>query len=123
MKSSVIRSLVIFSAGAGCATVVAGMFPTEPITPGQFQERATTLIAEVEALGAYVGIAQDGRVGIYTDVAACVLPPPPPKLTAPAFNQLSFELGLGALGTMSKGITAGEEQPVYVLGKCRPYPK
>ncbi len=68
MKSSVIRSLVMFAAGAGCATVVAGLYPPiEPITPELFQERLTAVLAEVEALGGYVGVAENGRIGIYTN--------------------------------------------------------
>ena len=40
MKSSVIRGLVIFAAGAATAALASGMYPKEPITAGQFQERA-----------------------------------------------------------------------------------
>ena len=124
MKSSVFRSLLMFVLGAGSATVVAGLYPNDEIDPEKFLQNATGLLAQVEALGGYVGVAKDGRIGIYTNpVGACVLPPPPPKWPVPAVNQLSLELGLGALGTLNKGIMAGEELPVYVLGKCRPYPR
>ena len=93
MKSSVIRGLVMFAAGAGCATVVAGLYPPiEPITPELFQERLTAVLAEVEALGGYVGVAEDGRIGIYTNVGACVPPVPLPKWPAHAVDQRSLEL-------------------------------
>jgi len=122
MKSSLFRSLVMFALGAGSATVIAGLYPYEPIEPEQFLERATVLLAEIEALGGYVGIAQDGRVGIYTNpVGACVYPPPPPKWPTNAVDQRSLELGFLAIGMINKSYLASESQPVYVLGKCRPY--
>ena len=37
MKLSFIRGLVMFVAGAGCATVAARSSPLEPITPEKFQ--------------------------------------------------------------------------------------
>jgi len=115
------RSLAIFVAGAGSAAVVAGLYPNEPIGPELFQERAIKLLAEVEALGGYVAIAQDGRVGIYTNVGACVPPVPIPKWPANSVDPRSLELGLMALAMMNKGLLAEEPAPVYVVGKCRPY--
>jgi hypothetical protein len=121
MKSSVVRSMMIFVAGAGSATVVAGLYPNEPITPGQFQERATVLLAEVEALGGYVGLAENGRVGIFTNVGACVFPPPPPKWPANFVNPSSLDLGLKALAQVNVAYLNEEPMPVYVIDKCRPY--
>ena len=72
MKSSLFRSLVIFVAGAGSATVVAGLYPRRSDYREKFLDRSTGLLAEVERLGGYVGLAEDGRVGIYTNVGACV---------------------------------------------------
>ena len=122
MKSSIIRALVMFVAGAGCATVVAGLYPPiEPITPELFQERLTAVLGEVEALGGYVGVAQDGRIGIYTNVGACVPPVPPPKWPAHAVDQRSLEYGVKAAVNLNLNYLAEEGNPVYVLGKCRPY--
>lgn len=124
MKSSLLRSLVIFVAGAGSATVVAGLIPDEQMDPEKFLELSTGLLAGVEKLGGFVGVAQDGRVGIYTNnVGACVLPPVPPKWPARAVDPNSLELGFAALHQLNNGHLAGEAQPIYVLGKCRPYPQ
>jgi len=126
MKSSVIRSLVIFAAGAGSATVVAGLYPPiEEISPQQFLKDSTKLLAQVERLGSYVGSTKDGRIGIYTNevIGACVPMPPLPKWPANAVDGRSLDLGLAMIGTLNKAYLAGEEQPVYVLGKCRPYAK
>jgi hypothetical protein len=122
MKSNVTRSLLIFAAGAATAALAGGLYPTEPITPGQFDERATVLIAEVEALGGYVGTFADGRVGIYTDPAACY-PPVPPKPVMPkgVVDSRSLQNGLNALAAANAGRAHGETFPVYVIGKCKPY--
>ena len=122
MKLSFIRGLVMFVAGAGCATVVAGFYPPiEPITPEVFQDRLTAVLGEVEALGSYVGVAQDGRIGIYTNVGACLPPVPPPKWPAPAVDQRGLEYGFKAAFQLNLNYLAQEGNPVYVLGKCRPY--
>lgn len=119
---SVIRGLMMFVAGAGCATVVAGLYPPiKPITPEVFQDRLTAVLGEVEALGGYVGLAEDGRIGIYTNVAACVPPVPIPKWPARAVDPRSLEKGVRAVVNLNLNYLAEEGQPVYVLGKCRPY--
>jgi hypothetical protein len=121
MKSSWIRSLVIFVAGAGSATVVAGLYPSDEITAEQWQERAIAVLAEVETLGGYVGIADDGRVGIYTQVGACVPPIPIPKWPAHAVEPRSLRKGAAGLVALNEGLLFEEPRPVYVLGKCKPY--
>jgi hypothetical protein len=122
MKSSIIRGLVMFFAGAGCATVVAGLYPPiEPITPELFQERLTAVLVEVDALGGYVGLAENGRIGIFTNVGACLPPVPPPKWPAHAVDQRSLEIGFKAAVNLNLNYLAEEGNPVYVLGKCRPY--
>ena len=122
MKSSIIRGLVMFFAGAGCATVVAGLYPPiEPITPELFQERLTAVLVEVDALGGYVGLVENGRIGIFTNVGACLPPVPPPKWPAHAVDQRSFDYGVKAAFNLNLNYLAEEGNPVYVLGKCRPY--
>jgi len=122
MKLSLIRGIVMFFAGAGCATVVAGLYPPiEPITQEQFQDRLTAAMIEVEALGGYVGLAENGRIGIYTNVGACIPPVPIPKWPAHAVDQRSLENGVKAAINLNLNYLAEEGQPVYVLGKCRPY--
>ena len=123
MKTSAVRGFVIFAAGAATAALASGFYPKEPITVGEFQERATVLIAEVEALGAYVALAENGRVGLFTNVGACV-PPNPPRPNLPAYGAESRALGLGlkALATINEGRLMDEHELVYEVGKCRPYP-
>jgi len=122
MKSSFVRSLVIFAAGAASAALVSGMYPKEPITPGEFLERATVLIAEVEALGAYVAVAENGRVGIYTDPALCVPPRPPvPVLPVNAVDPRMLEAAAKSFITINVGRIMDEHELVYEVGRCKPY--
>jgi hypothetical protein len=122
MKSSVVRSLIVFAAGAATAALASGMFPKEPITPEQFQERATVLIAEVEALGAYVALAENGRVGIFTDPVACMPPTPPrPNLPAYAVDPRMLRNATAALIALNEGYLLDERELVYEAGKCKPY--
>jgi hypothetical protein len=125
MKSSVIRSLVIFAAGAGSATVVAGRYPPmDEISTDDFLKDGTALIAKVERLGGYVGVIKDGRIGIYSNpVGACVPLPPVPRWPDNVVDQTSLELGLAMVGALNKAYMRGDTQPVYVLDKCRPYAK
>jgi len=122
MKSSLVRSLAIFAAGAGTAALASGFYPKEPITVNDFQERANLLIAQVEALGAYVAVAENGRVGLYTNPALCVPPRPPvPVLPANTVDPRTLELATRALKEINLGRLMDESAPVYEVGKCRPY--
>lgn len=122
MKASVVKGVLIFAAGAATAALASGLYPKEPITPGQFQERALVLIAEVEALGGYVAKAQNGRVGIFTNVGACTPPNPPrPNLPAYAVETHSLRLATEALIAINEGLIMDERELVYEAGKCRPY--
>jgi len=121
MKSTHVRTVGIFLAGAICATAVAGLIPREPITVGQWQERATVLIAEVEALGGYVATLNTGVVGIATAPVACVPPSPKPKLPANAVDPRSLRAGLDALYLLNSNFIMNEgTPPVVEVGKCKP---
>ncbi len=122
MKASVVRGFLIFAAGAATAALASGLYPREPITVGQFQERATALLVEVEALGAYVALTEKGRVGLYTNPYACI-PPVPPKPVLP-FNSVdprTLRLATEALITLNEGWMMDERAPVYEVGRCKPY--
>jgi hypothetical protein len=114
--------LLIFAAGAATAVLASGMYPKPPITVPEFQERATVLLAEVEALGAYVAIAEDGRVGLFTDPAACMPPTPPrPNLPKYSVDPRTLRKATSALIALNEGYMLDEQEPVYVVGRCKPY--
>jgi hypothetical protein len=122
MKASLVKGVLIFAAGAATAALASGLYPKEPITPGEFLERANVLIAEVEALGAYVAVAEDGRVGIFTDPVACMPPTPPrPNLPANAVDSRTLRKATAALIAINEGHLFDENMPVYVQGRCKPY--
>ena len=121
MKSSLIRGFVIFAAGAATAALASGLYPREPITPREFQDRALRLIADVEALGAYVAVIENGRIGIYSNPYACVPPRPPvPVLPANAVDPRMLEIAGKALVGMNTGIIMDERELVYEVGRCKP---
>jgi hypothetical protein len=123
MKSSVIRGLLIFAAGAASAALASGLYPPEPITPGEFQERAIKLIAQVEELGAYVAVAENGRIGIYTNPYACIPPVPPvPVWPVNAVDPSTLETAARMLVVMNHGLLRGETSLAYEVGRCKPYP-
>jgi hypothetical protein len=120
MKSSVIRLLIAFAAGAGCATVLAGGFSSEPITPEGFQQRSLAVLTELEALGQYVGTIEDDRVGLYTDPIACVPNPPVPKLPAGAVDPRRMRNAAAAVQAINEALILQDKAPVFEIAKCRP---
>lgn len=122
MKTSAVRGVLIFAAGAATAALASGLYPVEPITVPEFRERATVLIAEVEALGAYVAVVENGRVGLFTDPIRCVPPTPPkPVLPANAVDPRSLRAATAALIALNEGYMLDEHEPVYEVGRCKPY--
>jgi hypothetical protein len=120
MKTTVVRSLMVFLAGAGCATVIAqvGEMPPPPITVEDWQKRAIRVSDEIAFLAQYVDLAENGRNRIFTDPAACVTPvPPKPNRGAKLWL---VRKGLGAIETITEGQALGEEELVYSLERCHP---
>lgn len=122
MKSSLIRSFVIFTAGAATAALASDLYRQERVSVEEFRERADFLLAEVAALGAFVGVAENGRVGIYSNtIAACVTPKPPlPVLPSNGVDIRPLELGTKALAAYNVGLLMGDTAPVYEIDRCRP---
>jgi hypothetical protein len=122
MKTSAVRGVLIFVAGFATAALASGLYPKEPITVPKFQERATTLIAAVEELGAYVAVTEKGRVGLFTDPAACIPPNPPvPIFPMNSVDPRTLRAATAALIALNEGLMFGEPMPVYEVGRCKPY--
>jgi len=123
MKTSVVRGFVIFAAGAATAALASGLYPKEPITVPQFQERAFKALADIEALGAYIAVAENGRIGLYTNPYACIPPVPPvPIMPVNAVDPNTLETAVRMLVVMNHGLLMGETSSVYEVGRCKPYP-
>ena len=82
MKGSIVRGVLVFMAGAGCATVVAQVVgdPYPPTSIEEWQKKATELLPKVAELGYYVERTSDGTVGIRLDPIECGPKPPVPKV-------------------------------------------
>jgi len=121
MKSSVVRGVAIFAAGAATAVLAGEFRERPPITIGGWEKNADELLVKVEALGYYVGTFGDGRVGIVTDpISACVPSPPQPKLPLGTVDLINLRKGALALMAYNDGRLMEVQQPVHVLNKCRP---
>jgi hypothetical protein len=121
MKSSMIRGVIIFAAGAGCATVVAQVVdePRPPITLERWQKLATDLLPHVAELGYYTERTSDGTVGIRLDPIACGPRPPVPKLPAGAVDSRELHRGLAALRELETGYLMEDPNPVYAVIRCQ----
>jgi len=122
MKSSLVRSFVIFTAGAATAAVASGLYQEQTITAGEFQERAIVLLAEVEALGKFVAVTEKGRVGIFGNPDAACMPPKPPVPVIPvnSVDLRTLEPAIKALKAINVGFLMGDKAPVYLVEACKP---
>ena len=122
MKGSIIRGVIIFMAGAGCATVVAqvGGDQLPPKSVEQWQKEATDLLPKVALLGEYVVKTNDGLVGINIDPIACGPRPPVPKMPAGAVDPRPLQRGLAALRELETGYIVQDSAPVFAVLKCKP---
>jgi hypothetical protein len=122
MKSSILRGVMVFMAGAGCATVMAqiGDEPLPPMPVEVWQKEATELLPKVALLGQYVEKTNNGLVGIQTDPIACGPRPPVPKMPAGAVDPRALQRGLAALRELEVGYIVQESAPVFAVLKCKP---
>lgn len=87
MKSSVIRTVAVFSLGAACATVAGNLYQREPTTPEAYQARAVKTLQQVEWLGRYLYKAEGGQALIESSgIGACVPVPPTPIMPSNAVD-------------------------------------
>jgi len=122
MKSSILRGVIVFMAGAGCATVMAqiGDEPLPPKSVEQWQKEATELLPKVALLGEYAEKFNDGLVGVRIDPIACGPRPPVPKMPAGAVDPRALHRGLAALRELETGYIVQDAAPVYAILKCKP---
>ena len=118
MKISILRGILMFAAGAGCASVVAqvGHGP-EPITLGGYQEQLNDLLKKLAQVGQYVVSADKGRVVI--DPNGCPLPTPNPKMPLHAVDPRTLALGIKAVFAYQDGNLVGDAEPIQDDGRCQ----
>lgn len=121
MKSTIVRGFMLFAAGAGCASVVAGIYGIPPITVEDYLSRNDKLLLDIQELGQYPVFHEDGKVGINIAPETCGPKPPAPKMPAGAVDPRLLRHGIKALMAINEGHWLGNAVPVYADDKCKPY--
>ena len=121
MKSSIIRGVMLFAAGAGCATVIAGGGGREIIPAPVFEQRLRAWMQEGVTLGQNVVYLQRGFVGVMADPIACP-PPPDPKLPAYAVDPWYLKTAYDAGTAANLAYMTGQETAVHDLKRCGEVP-
>jgi hypothetical protein len=117
MKTTIVRGVMLFAAGAGCATVAQEWTSLERLEAADFQERLYTSLKDLEFLGQYVVFTRDGRIGIMSDPNACV-PQPKPKRPGDAAEPRLVARAAEAAVHLNYALSAGEKEPVFLTDKC-----
>ena len=118
MKKSIIQALILFGAGAGCATVVAGMFPpAQPISVEGWRAGADKALIDLVTLG--FNINSVNYQGVVINLIACT-PQPRPKLPAGAVDPQLLRFALEAMYNYNEMKLVGDLEPVTTTDKCKP---
>lgn len=121
MKTSLIKGVAIFAAGAGCASVVAGGYYSRMMYPEQFMKEGDALLLKVAELGSHVVEVKEATVWITTlPPDACFFPPPVPKEPVNGYvDRRILERGYAALSALHLAKDVGNTTPVRVNDKCQ----
>ena len=125
MKTSILKGLLMFTAGAGCATVIAGSYYSRPIYPEQFIKEGDALLLKVAELGSHVVDVREATVWITTAPPdLCFFPPPVPKEPVNGFvDARILQRGFDALIALRLAKEVGNETPVRVNDRCQVNPE
>jgi|KBSSwiStaDraftv2_1062776.scaffolds.fasta_scaffold719965_2 hypothetical protein len=121
MKSSIIRGVMIFAAGAGSAVVAGGGWWTPPETnPEEFAVRLQKVSRELAEIGVYAVSTRDGVVALDPNPAQCTPTPQPDIMEGRAVNPVLLNRGLGAVDAYNDGRIAGVKVGIIVRPPCKP---
>jgi hypothetical protein len=122
MKSSIVRGVLIFAAGAGCATVVAGSgwFPPD-IKPEEFEPRLARAARDLAEIGIYTVDVKDGMVYFTVSPASCTPTPQPDIMEGRAVDPRWARKGYQAVQGWNEGHIAGLKTVTKVVSPpCMP---
>ena len=120
MKSSILRGVAIFAAGAGCAVMAGGYWVPPPTNVDEFNERLQKVSRELAEIGLYVANTRDGVVALNPDPAACTPTPQPDIMEGRAVNPVLLDRGLRAVDGYNDGRIGGVKVGIIVIPPCKP---
>ncbi len=120
MKTSILRGLAIFAAGAGCAVVAGGWWPPPETNPEEFGVRLQKVSRELAEIGLYAVATRDGVVALDPNPAACTPTPQPDIMEGRAVNPVLLARAVDAVEGYNDGRIAGVKVGIIVRPPCKP---
>ena len=120
MKSSIIRGVAIFAAGAGCAVMAGGYWTPPPTNVEEFEVRLQKVSHELAEIGLYAVSMKDGVVALDPDPAACTPTPQPDIMEGRAVNPILLGRALRAVEGYNDGRIGGVKVGILVRPPCKP---
>ena len=118
LKSTLITTVLAFTAGAACAGSIAAFNFEGTLSPEEFLERSNVLLLEVAEIGAHVAGTRDGRTFLRSAPPIACIPPPNPKMPEGTVPIAQLHAGFAALLAVNQGRLDGERQLAQWVEKC-----
>jgi hypothetical protein len=120
MKTSIVRGVLIFAAGAGSAVIAGGYWMLPETNAEEFTVRLEKVSRELAEIGVYAVSARDGVVSLDPNPAACTPTPQPDIMEGRAVNPVLLARGLRAVDTFNDGRIGGVKVGILVRPPCKP---
>jgi hypothetical protein len=120
MKSSIIRGVLLFAAGASCATVAGNWFVAPEISLDDYAALVQKTSRDVAVVGLYGQVTKFGQVDLTTNPAACTPTPQPDIMEGRAVNPVLLERGVRVIESYNAGRVAGVKVGIIVSPPCEP---
>jgi hypothetical protein len=118
VKKTLITTVLAFTAGAACAGTITMFSYKDTLSPEEFLERSTALLAEVADLGAHIAGTRDGQTFLRSAPPIACIPPPNPKMPEGTVPIAQLNAGIAALLAVNEGRLDGEQQLAQWVEKC-----
>src|SRR4029453_13651071 len=118
MKKTLITTVLAFTAGAACAGSITAFSYEGTLSPEEFLQRSTVLLAEVADIGAHVAGTRDGQIFLRSAPPVACIPPPNPKMPEGTVPIAQLRAGFEALLAVNEGRLDGEQQLAQWVEKC-----
>lgn len=118
LKKTLVTTVLAFTAGAACAGSILTFNYSEPLSPEEFLERSTVLLAEVAEIGAHVAGTRDGQTFLRSAPPVACIPPPNPKMPEGTVPIAQLNAGIDALLALNEGRLDGQKELALWVEKC-----